>query len=60
VLEGYADTKPLVPNDSAENRARNRRVEVIVLKSPVLDDVTKSIDELSQHEDVDSEITPLE
>jgi len=28
--EGRADTEPLVPNDSAVNRARNRRVEIIV------------------------------
>jgi len=25
---GYADTQPLVPNDSPENRAKNRRVEL--------------------------------
>lgn len=31
-VEGYADTKPLVPNDSAENRAKNRRVEVILVQ----------------------------
>jgi len=30
VAEGRADTEPLVPNDSATNRARNRRVEVII------------------------------
>lgn len=30
--EGLADSEPLVPNDSAANRARNRRV-VIILKS---------------------------
>ncbi len=30
VIEGYADTKPLVPNTSAENRAKNRRVEIIL------------------------------
>jgi type VI secretion system protein ImpK len=29
--EGRADTEPLVPNDSAENRARNRRVEIVLL-----------------------------
>jgi len=29
-IEGYADTRPLVPNDSAENRARNRRVELVL------------------------------
>jgi type VI secretion system protein ImpK len=30
--EGRADTEPLVPNDSAANRARNRRVEIMVFK----------------------------
>lgn len=60
VLEGYADTKPLVPNDTPANRAKNRRVEIIVLKSPVEEELTRSIDELMQeHESVDSEITPI-
>jgi chemotaxis protein MotB len=27
-IKGYADQKPLAPNDSAENRAKNRRVEI--------------------------------
>ncbi|EEF79020.1 flagellar motor protein MotB [Methylophaga thiooxydans] len=60
VLEGYADTKPLEPNDSPTNRARNRRVEIIVLKSPVEAELTRSIDELMQeHESVDSVVTPI-
>lgn len=29
--EGRADTEPLVPNDSAEHRARNRRVEITLV-----------------------------
>lgn len=29
-ITGYADTRPLVANDSAENRARNRRVEIVI------------------------------
>lgn len=29
--EGVADTQPLVSNDSAANRARNRRVEIILI-----------------------------
>lgn len=32
LIEGHADTKPLVPNDSAENRAKNRRVELHILR----------------------------
>jgi type VI secretion system protein ImpK len=34
-VEGRGETEPLVPNDSAANRARNRRVVIIVL-TPVL------------------------
>jgi type VI secretion system protein ImpK len=32
--QGRADSDPVAPNDSAENRARNRRVEVTLLLSP--------------------------
>jgi chemotaxis protein MotB len=60
VLEGYADTRPLMPNDTPENRAKNRRVEIIVLKSPVGEALTKSIEDLQlQNEAVESEITPI-
>ncbi|MBM3505689.1 MAG: hypothetical protein FJX65_17715 [Alphaproteobacteria bacterium] len=31
VVQGYAETRPLVPNDSPANRAVNRRVEIHVL-----------------------------
>lgn len=30
IVEGYANTKPLVANNSAKNRAKNRRVEIII------------------------------
>jgi chemotaxis protein MotB len=30
---GYAEFRPRVPNDSAENRARNRRVDIVVLSA---------------------------
>lgn len=29
-VSGKADTQPLVPNNTAENRARNRRVEIVI------------------------------
>ena len=32
VVMGRADTKPLVPNDSALNRTRNRRVEISIMQ----------------------------
>lgn len=30
---GYGDQKPIVPNDTAENKAANRRVDLIILRS---------------------------
>lgn len=30
---GYADSKPIVPNTCEENRAKNRRVDIVVLKT---------------------------
>ncbi len=32
LVEGHADTRPLAPNDSAANRARNRRVEIVIIR----------------------------
>ncbi len=29
-ITGYADTQPLVPNNGSDNRARNRRVEILI------------------------------
>ena len=29
-VTGFADTRPLAPNDNPDNRARNRRVEVVI------------------------------
>lgn len=30
---GYSEYRPLYPNDTAENRARNRRVEIVILNT---------------------------
>lgn len=35
VSSAYADTMPVAPNDTEENRAKNRRVEIVVLREPV-------------------------
>jgi chemotaxis protein MotB len=60
VLEGYADTRPLLPNDSAANRAQNRRVEIVVLKSTVDSQTSRSIDELRrQYDAIDSEVQTI-
>lgn len=32
IIQGHADTIPLVPNTTAKNRAINRRVEIIIVK----------------------------
>lgn len=32
IIQGHADTRPLVPNDSSENRRRNRRVEIAIMQ----------------------------
>lgn len=34
-IQGYGDSRPLVPNDSPENRAQNRRVEVSIIANKV-------------------------
>ena len=31
---GYGDERPMVPNDSDENRQKNRRIEVVELRDP--------------------------
>ena len=36
-VEGHADSNPLVPNDNRENRATNRRVELILERGEDLD-----------------------
>lgn len=33
IATGYADTEPIAPNDTPENRQKNRRVEIIILRS---------------------------
>ena len=37
LIQGFADSRPLVPNDSRENRALNRRVELIIQRGEDVD-----------------------
>ena len=30
---GYGPTRPIAPNDNAQNKAKNRRVDIVILKS---------------------------
>jgi chemotaxis protein MotB len=46
LIQGYADSMPLVPNDSSENRALNRRVELVIQRGDdVESDETLSVGE---------------
>ncbi|RTE85552.1 MULTISPECIES: flagellar motor protein MotB [Gammaproteobacteria] len=36
-VQGFADTRPLVPNNSEDNRRRNRRVEIAILQGEALE-----------------------
>ncbi len=38
-VTGHADTRPLADNDSAENRAKNRRVDISIVRGNELDTV---------------------
>ena len=44
VVEGLADTRPVVPNDSPQNRAKNRRVELVLTRG--LDEQILDLNEL--------------
>lgn len=48
VIEGHADTQPLVPNDSSENRAKNRRVEVILVQEDPTIEFEKNLQNLPE------------
>jgi chemotaxis protein MotB len=46
---GYADQSPVVPNDSPENMAKNRRIEITLV--PNLDDLPPIDEALKEHKD---------
>ncbi|WP_231892501.1 flagellar motor protein MotB [Woeseia oceani] len=41
MVTGHADTRPRADNDSAENRAKNRRVDISIIRGGDIDDVTE-------------------
>jgi chemotaxis protein MotB len=49
-IEGHADSNPLMANDSPENRAVNRRVELIIERG---DDIEQILDSQPTNEEVD-------
>ncbi len=52
-VSGFADTKPLVANDSRENRVRNRRVEIVIQQGVEEDDLSKEDQELLKQDGQD-------
>ena len=50
VVEGHGDTRPLVPNDSAEHRAQNRRVELTIIQNQdsAIPQVEKGVGQIDQ------------
>ena len=54
-VTGLADTEPRVPNTSAENRAKNRRVEIIIDLSGPMQEQEVRLRELIQSESDDEE-----
>ena len=38
IVTGHADTRPRAPNDSAENRAKNRRVDIAIVRGKEIDE----------------------
>lgn len=57
-VSGKADTAPLVPNESAENRARNRRVE-IVIEQGIGDEISDEDKELLKSEEGEDVVREL-
>jgi len=44
IVTGHADTRPRAPNDTAENRAKNRRVDISIVRGKDIDEYrSKSI-----------------
>ena len=67
-IVGHADTQPLVANDSPEARARNRRVEIIILRKqpgddddvPEMEGGDEAVDEALNARPEDFELRPNE
>ena len=59
-MRAHAETKPLVPNDSRENRARNRRVEIVIVGNNRLFEELHNNFGIQQVDQVADDIEPME
>lgn len=58
-VTGHADTRPRAPNDTAENRAKNRRVDISIVRGKEIDqNETLSVDTTLVEAIVDEEVQP--
>ncbi len=58
IVTGHADTRPRAPNDSVENRAKNRRVDIAIVRGKEIDEYrTMSITEASAESEASEELT---
>ncbi len=59
IVTGHADTRPRAPNDSVQNRAKNRRVDIAIVRGKEIDEYrTMSITEASAESEANEELTP--
>ena len=59
-MRAHAETKPLVPNDSQENKARNRRVEIVIVGNNHLFDELHNNFSIDQVDQVVDDVVPSE
>ena len=60
IVTGHADTRPRAPNDSDENRAKNRRVDIAIVRGKEIDEyrtmsITQAAAESAVPEEVESQ-----
>jgi len=57
IVTGHADTRPRAANDSVENRAKNRRVDIAIVRGKEIDEYrTMSITAASKNAEITEEI----
>lgn len=58
-VTGYADQRPIAPNDSEANKARNRRVEVLILPNTIRSNAILASESNSTHRAAPTKARPM-